>query len=108
MSQDTADPEDQFAGPYAGELGTGLEDLDIYDSGPSPDGDEATGDAQPSSSSSAAPPAGLDIRSTYIMKYLRDYIREACPVLQTNGPRWIEHPSFWLFGKNELSAVHHT
>ena len=39
------------------------------------------------------------------MKYLRNYIREACPVLQTNGPRWKEHPSFWLFGKHELSAV---
>ena len=39
------------------------------------------------------------------MKYYRDYIREAGPVLQTNGFRWIEHVSFWLFGKRELSAV---
>ena len=36
VSTDNVDPDDQFAGPYAGEFGNGLEDLDVYDSGPRP------------------------------------------------------------------------
>ena len=104
VSQTVVDPEDRFAGPYAGESGNGLEDLDVYDAGPVMDeNDGAIVDPDdlpgPYSSSSAAPTAGRDLKCTYIMKYLRDYIREACPVLQTNGPRWVEHASFWLFGQ---------
>ena len=63
MSQAIVDPEDQFAGPYAGELGTGLEDHDVYDSGPVLDGSEVACEDPdqlpgPSSSSSVAPVAG--------------------------------------------------
>lgn len=93
VSQAVDEADDLLAGPYAGELGNGLEDLDVYDTGPVVDeNDGARGDpvdiSEPSSSSTA-PAAGRDLKGTHIMKRLRNYVRDARPVLQSNGPRWV-------------------
>ena len=93
------DQDDPLVGPYASESGYGLEDLDVYDIGPVVDDDGDVGGAPSGgsgpASSSALPAAGRNLRSTYLMKYLRNYTRDASPVLQPNGPRWVDHASFW-------------
>ena len=108
MTQAELDLDDPLAGPYAGESGTVLRTLMFM----IPVLSLTLMETQTellwrgrSASSPAMPVAGRDLRSTYRMKYLNNYIRGECLVLQPKGPRWIDNPSFWLFGKNERSAV---
>ena len=53
MSQTVEGPDDPLAGPYAGESGNVLEDLNVYDTGPVVD-DDGGGDGDPSGISGPA------------------------------------------------------
>lgn len=108
VTQEERGRDDPLIGPYAGESRNGFEDLGVYDTGLVVDVD---GDADgipfggPGfASSPAMPVAGRDLRSTYLLQYRKNYIREEC-LPQPNGHRWIDNVSFWLFCKNEFSAV---